>query len=83
MNVFTFRAISLTRRIHGRQQGRARGGECPLLDFENDDIDLLFPCKLPSALTLNTLQFSLKCQTNRKIDDFCFGLYKMSKFRLK
>ena len=23
---------------HGRQQGGARGGECPLLEFENDDV---------------------------------------------
>ena len=56
MNVFTFRAISLTRRIHGRQQGRARGGECPLLDFENYDIVCSLPVKYlifslaPSAL---------------------------------
>ena len=62
------------RRRHGRQQGRARGGECPLLEFENDDLICSSSVKYPTFFFARTsdgrnnpTQISQKCQKFTKL----------------
>ena len=62
---------------HGRQQWRARGGECPLLYFENDGIVCSFPV---DYLKIFVRAFGTRIKytsiwpemtKNRKIFSFC------------